>query len=95
MKIVFLGGGNMAAALIGGMLERSFEAHELTVVELSPERREWLVGQFGVGVTGAADDAVRDADAVVLAVKPQQMHEAVEPLAGRLGRALVVSVAAG
>ncbi|AUN93942.1 pyrroline-5-carboxylate reductase [Pseudazoarcus pumilus] len=95
MKIVFLGGGNMAAALIGGMLERGFDAHELSVVELAPERREWLVGQFGVGVTGVADDVVREADAVVLAVKPQQMREAVEPLAGRLERALVVSVAAG
>jgi pyrroline-5-carboxylate reductase len=77
------------------MLERGFDATELTVVELAPERREWLVGRFGVGVTGVADDVVREADAVVLAVKPQQMREVLEPLAGRLDHALVVSVAAG
>jgi pyrroline-5-carboxylate reductase len=95
MKIVFLGGGNMAAALIGGMLERGFTANEVSVVDTAPERREWLVGQFGVGVAGAVDDVVRDAAVVVLAVKPQQMREALEPISGRLGGALVVSVAAG
>ena len=94
MKIVFLGGGNMAAAMIGGMLERGFEASEVVVVELSAERREWLARSLGVGV--ASDiSAAMGADAVVLAVKPQQMREALAPLAGALGNALVVSVAAG
>ena len=95
MKIVFLGGGNMAAALIGGMLERGFAASEINVVELDPPRREWLVGEFGVGVAGSADLAVCDADVLVLAVKPQQMREALQPLAGRLGQTLLISIAAG
>ena len=94
MKIVFLGGGNMAAALIGGMLERGFVASEVVVVELAAARRDWLVQTFGVGV--AADvGAMSGADVVVLAVKPQQMREALAPLAGRLGDALAISVAAG
>lgn len=94
MKIVFLGGGNMATALIGGMLERGFAASEVLVVERANERRDWLVQTFGVGV--AADvGAVSGADVVVLAVKPQQMREALAPLAGRLGNALAISVAAG
>ncbi len=94
MKIVFLGGGNMAAALIGGMLERGFAACDVVVIELARERREWLARSFGVGV--AADvGGVPGADVVVLAVKPQQMREALAPLAGRLGDALVISVAAG
>lgn len=94
MKIVFLGGGNMASALVGGMLERGFAAAQIVVVELARERRDWLVQTFGVGV--AADvGVVPGADALVLAVKPQQMREALAPLAGRLGGALAISVAAG
>lgn len=94
MRIVFLGGGNMAAALIGGMLERGFAASELLVVELEPARRDWLVQTWGVGVAADVSD-VPGADVLVLAVKPQQMREALAPLAGRLGGALVVSIAAG
>jgi pyrroline-5-carboxylate reductase len=95
MKIVFLGGGNMAAALIGGMLERGFAVSQLMVVELAQERREWLARSFaGIGVVDDAA-AVSGADAVVLAVKPQQMREALAPLAGSLDGALVISIAAG
>lgn len=95
MKIAFLGGGNMAAAMVGGMIERGFAAQEIVVIEPSPERRAWLVERFGVRVAAAAAEAVPGSDAVVLAVKPQQMREALAPLAGALGSALVVSVAAG
>ena len=94
MKITFLGGGNMAAALIGGMLEREFVASTITVIEPVAERREWLMGQFGVAVAGKADELF-GADAVVLAVKPQQMREALAPLAGQLDETLAISVAAG
>jgi pyrroline-5-carboxylate reductase len=95
MKIVFLGGGNMAAALIGGMLERGFAPAELVVVELGKERREWLAQRYGVAVAADAG-VVSGADVLVLAVKPQQMREALAPLAaGGLGRTLVISVAAG
>ena len=94
MKIVFLGGGNMAAALIGGLLERDVAASDVIVVELAQERRDWLERTWGVGVSADAGVA-RGADVVVLAVKPQQMREALAPLAGALGNALVISVAAG
>ena len=94
MKITFLGGGNMAAALIGGMLEREFVASAITVIEPVAERREWLMEQFGVAVAGNAGELF-GADAVVLAVKPQQMRAALAPLAGQLGEALAISVAAG
>ena len=95
MKIVFLGGGNMAAALIGGLLERGFAPAELVVVELGKERREWLAQTYGVAVAADAA-AVSGADVIVLAVKPQQMRDALAPLAaGGLGKTLVISVAAG
>lgn len=94
MKVTFLGGGNMAAAMIGGMLECEFSANAITVIEPLAERREWLVEQFGVSVAEEVNE-LSGADAVVLAVKPQQMREALAPFAGRLGEALAISVAAG
>ncbi|MCB1956754.1 MAG: pyrroline-5-carboxylate reductase [Rhodocyclaceae bacterium] len=95
MSIVFVGGGNMAAALIGGMLAGDFAAHEITVVEPSEASRARLNEQFGVHVVASAADAPLPADALVLAVKPQQMKAAAAPYGPRLGDTLVVSIAAG
>jgi pyrroline-5-carboxylate reductase len=95
MKITFLGGGNMAAALIGGLLKRGFKAADVQVVELSGEGRARLAADFGVRAVEAIDDAALACDVLVLAVKPQQLRAAVAPIAGRLDRQLVVSIAAG
>ncbi len=95
MKITFLGGGNMAAALIGGMVERGFAAADIQVIELGADNRERLTARFGVRAVDAADDAALACDVLVLAVKPQQMKAALAPLAGRLVRQLVISIAAG
>ena len=95
MKITFLGGGNMATALIGGMLERGFAAADLQVVELGEAARGALAQRFGVRAVAAFDDAALACDVLVLAVKPQQMKAALAPLAGRLSGQLVISIAAG
>ena len=95
MKITFLGGGNMASALIGGLLERGFAAADLQVVELGEAARGALVQRFGVRAVETFDDATLACDVLVLAVKPQQMKAALAPLAGRLGGQLVISIAAG
>ena len=71
MKITFLGGGNMAAALIGGLLKRGFKATDVQVVELSGEGRARLAADFGVRAIEAIDDAALACDVLVLAVKPQ------------------------
>ena len=94
MKIVFLGGGNMANALIGGMLKQGFAAADIDVIELNADGRTRLTEAFGVTCHASAE-AAPTPDLLVLAVKPQQMKEAVAPFAGRLGNALVVSIAAG
>ena len=94
MKIVFLGGGNMANALIGGMLKQGFSAADIDVIELNAEGRARLSETFGVTCHASAEAAPAP-DMLVLAVKPQQMREAVAPFVGRIGQALVVSIAAG
>lgn len=95
MKITFLGGGNMASALIGGLKKQGFSTAALQVIELSAEGRERLTSEFGLRATDTADDSALACDVLVLAVKPQQMKEAVAPFAGKLKGQLVISIAAG
>lgn len=95
MKITFLGGGNMASALIGGLLKQGFAAQDIQVVELLEAGRVRLQSDFGVRAVAALDDVALECDVLVLAVKPQQMREALAPVVGRLTRQLVVSIAAG
>ncbi|WP_434514893.1 pyrroline-5-carboxylate reductase [Dechloromonas sp. ARDL1] len=95
MKIIFLGGGNMANALIGGMLKQGFAAPDIDVIDLGAEARTKLAASYGVTCHASADSAPDSPDILVLAVKPQQMKEAVAPLVAKLGNALVISIAAG
>ncbi len=95
MKITFLGGGNMANALIGGLVKQGFAAADIAVVELSAEGRGKLQSAYGVRCVEQVDAAAADCDVLVLAVKPQQMKAAVAPLVPLLKQQVVVSIAAG
>lgn len=95
MKIAFLGGGNMAGALIGGLLAKGYAPETLCAVEVVPQARENLAARFKVQVSSSADETTFSAKTLVLAVKPQDMRQAVTPLAGRLTGQLVISIAAG
>ncbi len=94
MKIAFIGGGNMAAALIGGM-KRAGLAHSIAVLEIDAARRKQLEDQYGVTAHGAAGAWLKECETVVLAVKPQQMRDAVDAIRPFLARPLVLSIAAG
>jgi pyrroline-5-carboxylate reductase len=95
MKITFIGGGNMAIALIGGMRRQGFSAAAIQVVEPFEASREKLTETFGVRCTPTVDAAALNCEVLVLAVKPQQLREAVLPFRGKLESQLVVSIAAG
>jgi pyrroline-5-carboxylate reductase len=95
MKIAFIGGGNMAAALIGGLVKRGASPGDLYAVDIDEDARTRLEAHFGIKTAAAADDTLRAYDAIVIAVKPQVMKAVATGLAPHLSTQLVVSIAAG
>jgi len=94
----FIGGGNMATALLGGLIDAGADAARFHVVEPLPEQRKRLRARFpGLHLHERANaDAFAGSRIVVLAVKPQQMREVAEPLAARVAHVpVVLSIAAG
>ncbi|HEY9397170.1 MAG TPA: pyrroline-5-carboxylate reductase [Burkholderiales bacterium] len=95
MNITFIGGGNMATALIGGILAKGFDASAIHVVDPVPTARRRLSESLGVACFESVQQLVSLDDVIVLAVKPQQMRVVSADLYGRLSDQLVLSIAAG
>ena len=97
-KVAYVGGGNMARALAGGMLAAGYEASHLWISEPAAEQRSRLVEELpGAVIVENNAEAVRDAECVLLAVKPQILADVCKPLAHivQTSRPLVISIAAG
>jgi pyrroline-5-carboxylate reductase len=93
--IVFVGGGNMASAMIGGLLRSGFLPGQIRVIEPYAPQRERLIAEFGVCVHEAFVADLARVDLVVWAVKPQTFKEAASACPEHMRHALHLSVAAG
>lgn len=94
--LAFIGGGNMARSLIGGLLARGMDRARIHVADPVAAQLDSVAQQFGVQTTNDNLAAVRAADAVILAVKPQELHNVTSALRPALAhRPLLLSVAAG
>jgi len=97
-SIAFIGGGNMASSLIGGLTSSAEPPAHILVAEPNAEQREQLAQQFSIQTTANNSDALK-ADVVVLAVKPQLLQTVCRQLGETLGQSnpqpLFISIAAG
>jgi pyrroline-5-carboxylate reductase len=94
-SIAFIGGGNMASAIIGGLLRQGLTAERVIVVEPFAEARAKLATDHGITALEQAGPALAQATLVVWAVKPQVFKEAAAPVRDHAAHALHLSVAAG
>lgn len=97
-KVAFVGGGNMARALAGGMLAAGYEPRHILISEPLAEHRDTLAKELpGIIIREDNADVVREAECIVLAVKPQILSNVCKPLAAAVqqSRPLIISIAAG
>ncbi|MCA4961085.1 MULTISPECIES: pyrroline-5-carboxylate reductase [unclassified Pseudomonas] len=95
-RIAFIGAGNMAASLIGGLRAKGLEAAQIRASDPGAETRSKVAAEHGIAVFADNAEAIKDADVVVLAVKPQAMKAVCEAIRPNLKpNQLVVSIAAG
>ena len=96
VTLAFIGGGNMATSLIGGLLEKGYPANNITVSDPLKENQDRLSQQFGINTTSDNNHAVAGADVIVLAVKPQVMQQVAQGIRAALAhKPMVISIAAG
>lgn len=95
MNITFIGGGNMASALISGLLQQGYAAKQIHVVEINAENREKIKHEFGVSAAADLASGIAKSDVILLSVKPQQLFELTQKLASLLKNQLIISIAAG
>ena len=93
--IGFIGGGNMAGSLIGGLINAGWIASDIIVTEPDDERRDTLSTKFNVA-TATDVNVLENCDIIILAVKPQTLKTVCQQLANNhISKPLFISIAAG
>jgi len=97
MKITFIGGGNMASSLIGGLIADEFTIADICVVDIDPEKRQYLSKQYGVQTFAELAPALEHVDVAAFCIKPQNFQEVIQAAAAdiRKRKPLILSIAAG
>src|SRR3972149_6467426 len=95
--IGFIGGGNMACSLIGGLIADGCKISDIWVADPNDRQRSAVQSRLGVNTTASNTEVVAKADVIVFAVKPQIIQDVAEKLGGSIchRKALVISIAAG
>lgn len=94
-QLTFIGAGNMAQALTGGLLAQGWPAARITLADTNAETLAALGARLGVATSGDNLSAARQTDIILLAVKPQVMEQVCRELAPAIDQQLVISIAAG
>ena len=96
-SLAFIGGGNMACSLIGGLIADGWDPARIQVADTDPGQLERVASRFQVATTQDNSDAAANADTIILAVKPQAMDRVARGLASIISeqQSLVISIAAG
>jgi len=96
-KIALIGSGNMGSAMVGALLhQKELNPESITAGDPYPDQRELIAAKYGIQVTGENQEAVQNADIIILSVKPQVLPKVFLELAGKLPpNSLVFSIVAG
>lgn len=95
-KITFIGAGNMASSIIGGLIKKGFSANAVTATDPYQPSLDKLSAEFGVNISGDNGVAATQSDVIVLAIKPQVMEQVCRDLSSHLThKPMIVSIAAG
>ena len=96
-NVTFIGCGNMGRSLIGGLIANGLSVNSITGTDLNAEQRQATASKYNIEVLEDNQQAIKDADVVVLAVKPQSMQDALESIKAPLSleKPLLISIAAG
>ena len=95
-KLTIIGGGNMGGAIMDGLMKGNAKAKTLHLVEIKDELRGVFEKRYGISTAQTIDDSVQGSDVVILAVKPQNIHDTLSVLKAYIdAKTLVLSVAAG
>lgn len=95
LRIAFIGGGNMASAMISGLVKQVASPAQIYVIDVNAENLQNLSDRYRVSTSGVMDARLLEMDVIVLAVKPQQLHAVAESLRVFVKTQLILSVAAG